>query len=141
MTSRQGFWSAGVGFGVILDPDVPALQTSLDYFVTDDVAVGPLVQFGLGEDAYVLGISGQVKYSAPLAGNQKVRPYGHVGVGFAQLYYKDDDDHDSITTYLFPVGGGFEFELRPNFNLDIGGTFNVSEDIYLGIFAGVRFVF
>ncbi len=138
MSSRSGYWNLGIGVGVMLDPDVFALQAGVDYFITDELAVGPLVQYGgMGKDDSIFGVSGQVKYSAALLSNERVRPYGHVGVGFAQLY----EDGRSTTTYLFPIGGGFEFEIRDRLSMDVGGTFNVSDNIYMGLFAGVRYLF
>ncbi len=140
LSNRQGYVSLGIAGGAFLDPDMGAIQGSVDYFITKDIAVGPLFQFGIGPEENILGVSGQVKYSAPLMGNDKVRPYGQVGVGFAQIFDADGED-DTVTTYLLPVGGGFEFEIMPQLNLDFGITFNISDNIYMGGFAGVRYLF
>lgn len=136
ISTRSGYVSLGVAGGFMIDPDMGAGMVSLDYYVTDEVSIGPYAQLGgSGSNSY-WGVSGQVKFSAALSGNSSVRPYGTLGIGFVQIDFEDRDDDDM--TYLFPVGGGFEFELSDILSLDAGALFNITEDTFGGLVLGVR---
>jgi len=137
IASRSGYFSLGFGAGLMIDPDMGAGMVSLDYYVTDEISVGPYFQVGGGPDDSYWGVSGQVKFSAALSSNSSVRPYGRLGIGFVELDFDDRKD-DPEMTYLFPVGGGLEFELTDLLSLDVGGVFNITEDSFAGLLAGIR---
>lgn len=137
LASRSGYFSIGLTGGMMVDPDMAAGMVSLDYYVTDDVSVGPYFHIGgSGRNKY-WGVSGQVKFSASLAGNSSVRPFGHLGIGFVELDF-EEREHDPEMTYLFPVGGGMEFELNDMVSLEFEGMFNITEDTFAGLMVGAR---
>ncbi len=137
LTSRGGYVSIGIAGGMLIDPDMAGGAFSLDYYVTDEISVGPYFVGGGYEDNSFWGVSGQVKFSAPLAGNASVRPYGQLGIGFVELDFEDRED-DPEMTYFFPLAGGFEFELTDILSLDVGGQFHVTEDTFAGAMVGLR---
>lgn len=139
--SRSGHLSLGGTAGLTLDPDLFAGQFMVDYFITNEISVGPMFQGGTGPIGHWWGVSGQVKYSAQLANTDLVRPYGQVGIGFVNFYIPQVNHHDPKTSFLIPVGGGFEFELSDDISLDTNIMLEASEKLFVGFFAGVRYLF
>ncbi len=139
MSSRKGYFGIGLAGGAMMDPDMSAGMVSLDYYITDEISVGPYFYGGSGEDDSFYGVSGQVKFSAPLAGNPQVRPFAFAGIGFVELDFKGRED-DPETTYLFPVGGGMEFEINDVLTLEGTGVYHLTEDVFTGIMLGVRII-
>jgi len=139
--NRQGRWTLGAGGGVTVDPTMGAIQAQVNYYVTDEVSFGPMAQYEFSGDDWAAGFSGQAKYSAILANNKVVRPYGQVGVGFLRYRVDRWDEDDTKTTYLFPVGGGFEFKLSDQLSLDANGIVNISNHPFGGIFVGVQYIY
>jgi outer membrane protein with beta-barrel domain len=135
LDKRAGYVSIGLQGGGMVSPDMAGAMINLDYFITDEISVGPYFQIGGGEDDTYWSMSGQIKYSAALVGNNNVRPYGHLGIGFIEPDFEDGDDE---LTYLFPIGGGIEFGINDMLSIDMGGIFNVSEDSFAGLLVGVR---
>jgi len=134
--SRAGYLSVGLGGAYMWDPDMPAALVSIDYYVTDEISVGPHFQVGGAGSNNYWGVAGQVKYTPALANNQKVRPYVMMGIGFADLRFEEIEE-DGIT-YLFPIGGGMEFEVADILSIDFGGIFNITEDSFTGLTVGCR---
>ena len=132
---RAGYVSIGIQGGGMVSPDMVGAMVNLDYFITDEISVGPYFQTGGSDDDSYWGLSGQVKYSAALVSNNNVRPYGHIGIGFIEPDFKNGADE---FTYLFPIGGGIEFGINDMLSLDMGAIFNVSEDSFAGLAFGVR---
>ena len=139
--TRQGSWVVCGSAGMTVDPELAALQAAVNYYVNDEVAVGPLAQYAFDSHNFIFGFSGMVKFSGILADTSVVRPYGQVGVGFAEFKVHDVFDGDRKTTYLFPVGGGFEFKLADKLALDANALVNLSEKVYVGVFIGVDYIF
>jgi hypothetical protein len=139
--TRQGSWEVGGSAGLTADPGLAALQGLVNYYITDEIAVGPLAQYEFGNYNFIFGFSGMVKFSGILADSTVVRPYGEVGVGFAEFKVHDVFNGDLKTTYLFPVGGGMEFKLADKLSLDANALLNISQKVYVGIFIGVNYIF
>ncbi len=139
--NRTGGWMLGGGIGINEDPSLVALRLNVDYYITDEISVGPLAQYGFRDDDYIFGLSGVVKYSAILAQNKVVRPYGELGIGYIEFDCQDLFDGKRKTTYLFPVGGGFEFKLTDHLALDVNILFNLSKEIFLSLIVGVNYIF
>ncbi|MFO8058979.1 MAG: hypothetical protein R6V10_16965 [bacterium] len=139
MASRSGYFGVGLSGGYMMDPDMTSGMVSLDYYVTDEISVGPYFYGGGGEDDSFWGVAGQVKFSAPLASTPQVRPFAFAGIGFAELDFEHRKD-DPERTYLFPVGGGMEFEINDVLTLEGTGVYHLTEDVFTGIMVGVRII-
>jgi len=139
--TRQGSWAVGGNLGYAQEPGLFAMQALVDYYVTDEVGIGPLAQFGINGRDNFFGISGQVRYSALLARNNVVRPYGTLGIGYAEFRVDDLFKGEQKAAFLLPVGGGFEFKLTDDLALDANVLFNISERVLIGLFAGVDYIF
>ncbi len=142
LANRSGYLSVGMGGGFMMDPDMGAGIFGLDYYVTDDISIGPYFQIGSGSHNDYWAVSGQVKFSPALAGNQRIRPYWTAGIGFANLDFADrrDTEEEDDITYLFPIGGGIEFELTDVLSADMGAVWNLTEDSFSGLTLGMRFL-
>jgi len=105
-----------IGFQVeTLDGTAFALGFNGDYFLDRNFSVGPLIQLALTDDLTQFGFTLQGKYHINLAGNPNLRPHlqGGLGFVFADLDLPPLRD-DSDTSFLVPVGGGFEYRITPN---------------------------
>jgi len=140
-SSRSGHFAAGGSLGYTIGQEMLAGQAGGEYYVTNEVGVGPLFQGGTGSAGGFWSLSGMVKYSAALRNTDRVRPYGEVGIGFANLYLDDINGGKQKTSFIFPVGGGGEFEVTDQVILDANILFDVSEDVFVGLYFGGRFLF
>ena len=138
---RQGRWQVGANVGITDDPTLVGLTALVNYYVTDSIAVGPLFQYGFRDQDSVFGVSGQVRYSVVLPGNNIIRPYGQLGIGFIEFDVHDLFKGKSTTTFLVPVGGGAEFKLADKLTLDANILFNISREVFIGLFVGVTYTF
>jgi len=135
LSGRSGYFNLGGAGGFTVSPDMTLGLISLDYYVTDDIAVGPYFHIGGDGRNHFWGVTGQVKFCAALQDNPDIRPYATIGIGFGHIKFKDGKDAD---TYLFPVGGGFEFALTDIVSLDTGTLFEITQDTFAGLVVGVR---
>lgn len=138
---RQGRWQVGGDIGITDDPTLFGLTALVNYYITDNISVGPLIQAGFNDEDYFFGVSGQVRYSLVLPGTEIVRPYGQVGIGFIEFDVHNLFSGKSTNTFLFPVGGGAEFKLAEKVSLDANILFNLSREIFIGLFVGVNYTF
>ncbi|MBI2870675.1 MAG: hypothetical protein HYY14_03065 [Candidatus Omnitrophica bacterium] len=140
-------WSFGFGPGFLAStPDDTAftLNASLDRFVSDRVSFGPMAQLGFSDDMALFGLSGQGKYWMDLPETEGVgRVYLHAGAGFVHSDFRDSD-----TSWLIPVGFGYDHAISPNTSLDTRLTVNFTDlkngrgadaDVMPGVSVGLRF--
>jgi outer membrane protein with beta-barrel domain len=158
--SRPGQWSGGASVGFLANtPDGPefGLTGHADYFLTQQLSVGPLVQYaGAGNDV-VVGLSVQAKYwwSTLASGNLKLVIQG--GIGFVRAAINDSDSgvSDTYTSFVIPVGVGLDYavtarlavtaDILVNFT-SLGERVRAGErevdlhtNVMPGLFLGVRF--
>jgi len=138
---RTGRWVVGGGLGFTEDPGMVRSQLWVNYYITDEISVGPLFEYDFQDNDYILGLAGMVKYSAVLKENRVVRPYGQLGIGFIEFNHDELFDGERKTYYLFPVGGGFEFKLAEQVSLDASILFDISRETFLGLALGVNYIF
>jgi len=134
---------ADVGFNV--DPDSFALAFPIEYHVTENVAIGPLVQLGLDDKFTLFGVTFNAKYKATLLESERLKPYGQVGLGFLLVDVdskgKSGKGGGSSTEVLLPIGGGFEYWAWDD--VALGGNFlvNITDDTYFSLLFGARYLF
>ena len=144
---RYGRWSAGAGSGILFDtPDGTAfgVDAHADYFVSENVSLGPLLQLGFTDDMTQVGISGQGKYWADLPGtNGRDRLSLQSGIGFIHA-----DVFRSDTSWLVPLGIGYGHTLDSGVELEVASFVNFTDlhtgfgtgaDVMPGFRFGVRF--
>jgi hypothetical protein len=110
----------GPTFGSI-DGTAANIGISGDYHTSSNLSFGPLLQMTFTDDLTQVGFSGQLKYTLDALAGSAFHPNVQVGLGFVHA------DHDnwlgpgsggkSDTSYLIPVGMGFEYRIRPGFYL------------------------
>ncbi len=123
---REGDKNFLLGGGVNGDPGGALLGGQLDVYLTDDWAVGPLLQVGFSDDDFVIAPSFNVKrvFGMLTVGDSRWRPFVQAGVGLAF----DDDD----LGFLLNGGGGVEVFLSNDLNLASTFMVNVMPDEDLG---------
>ena len=128
---RTGRFILGAGLGLQANtPDGTAfaLGFSGDYYLTQGLSIGPLLQFGFTGDLFQFGFTGQAKYTFDLKEIPALKPHVEAGVGFI---YADLDrgrwrsEHD--TSFLFPLGIGAEYRLTRSMSLDNTFLFNFTD--------------
>jgi len=97
------------------DDTIFGLGFNADYYLDENLSLGPLLQFGFGDDAFQVGASGQARYVFHNPRLQKVKPHLQGGLGFLYVDVDapglgDDDDMG----FWVPFGGGFDVELDRN---------------------------
>jgi hypothetical protein len=136
---RTGHVAFGVGFGPMLSTEsgsIMGLEFSGDYFLTNELSVGPLLQVGFDNDFSQVGLSAQVKYTFDLAANPKVHPHLEGGLGFIHA-----SDGRNETDFLMPLGGGIDVEVAKRLFLNSTLLLNVTglhDDLYVSWFFGFR---
>ena len=139
-----GAWTGGaaVGFlGNTPDGTAFAMNLNVERFFNRSFSVGPLLQFGVTGDMTQIAASGQVKYWMDLSKGLKLTAQG--GLGFVHTDFRGSD-----TSFLIPIGVGFDYALNRNvsatatflLNLtDIGTGVGNHPHVMPGLTFGVRF--
>lgn len=153
-------WSVGVGVGFLANsPDgpEPALAGHAEYFVTERLAVGPLVQYaGAGNDV-IVGLSIQVRYWWSILASGRAKLVVQGGVGFVHALIEDADSgaEETDTSFVVPVGIGIDYAVTDRITLtadlilnvtSLGGDVPVGDhevdlhtNIMPGFYVGARF--
>jgi len=136
---RTGHGDFGIGFGPLLSTEsgsIMGMEFYADYFLTNELSVGPLLQIGFDSGYDQEGGSVQLKYTFDLTENGKVHPNLQGGLGIIHA-----SDGDNQTDFLLPLGGGIDVEvakrlfLNTTFLLNITGLNN---ETYVSWFFGFR---
>jgi len=136
---RAGHLAFGLGFGPMAgtqDGTVLGLAFHGDYFVSDEVAIGPLLQLGFENDFTLVGLSGQLKYTFNVPNQPALHPHVQAGLGFVHVDNNNDD-----TDFLVPIGGGIDVEVARNLFLNSTLLINVTgldDDIFLNWLFGFK---
>ena len=129
--SRAGRFVFGAGLGLqanTVDDTAFAIGLSGDYFFTNNLSIGPLMQFGLTSDLFQFGLSAQAKYTFDLPQVPELKPHleGGIGLLYASLDRPGRGSKDD-TSFLFPLGVGLEYRLNPRLSLDTTAFFNLTD--------------
>lgn len=149
---RKGKFTVGAALGLqgdTADGTAFAIGVSGDYFLTDNISVGPLLQIGLTGDLTQIGVSAQAKYTLDLPDIPDLTPHFQGGIGFIHADvdrgpFFDADD----TSFLIPVGFGADYRLTRDISLESTLLFNftdldggVNDSFFITWFVGARFHF
>jgi hypothetical protein len=115
----------GPSFGTI-DGTAAAIAVSGDYYTSNNLSFGPLLQLGFTGDLTQIALSGQLKYTFDVPPGSPFRPNVQVGLGFINA------DHDlgaccgskNDTSYIIPVGLGFEYRVQAGFYISTTALVN-----------------
>jgi hypothetical protein len=129
--SRAGRFVFGAGLGLqaaTVDDTAYAIGLSGDYFFTNQLSLGPLMQFGFTSDLFQFGLSAQAKYHFDLPQVPQLKPHLEGGIGFlyANLDRPGSGSKDD-TSFLIPLGVGLEYRLSPRLSLDTTAFFNFTD--------------
>jgi hypothetical protein len=125
---REGTSAITVSGGLTVSPETTLAAFELDHFVTDRVAVGPLLQVGLSSDEFVFAPSMDVKlFGEPLGGELRgLSPFVQGGIGFA---YIDDNGRGTNgredVGLLLAFGFGADFFVTDRLSLGTSLLFDV----------------
>lgn len=158
---RLGRWSGGTGIGFLGGtPDGVefALNGHLDYFIGEDVSIGPLAQYAGAGDDFLFGLTVQGKYwwAIPNMDNQtKLVLQG--GIGFARAGVREPEIGfaDTYASFLIPLGAGIDHAVNEQVSLTADFMLNITAlgqnvrvagqevdfhtNVMPGLYFGVRF--
>jgi hypothetical protein len=127
--SRAGRFVGGAYLGLqagTLDGEAFALGGNLDYYFTNELSVGPLLQMGLTGDLFQLGLSGQVKYTMDVRQLPALKPHVEAGIGFVYASFENGRDEDDVS-FLLPLGFGLEYRVTRTLSLDTTVLLNFTD--------------
>lgn len=146
---RDGRLSLGAEIGFLFgtaDSTAFGLALNGDYFLNQNLSVGPLVQFGLTDDLFQFGPSVQLKHTYDIDQRLTANLQGGIGFIYAELERRGRDRDD--TSFLVPLGGGLEYRIGNDISLGTTVLFNFmdldrvrSENFYLSVLGGLKFRF
>lgn len=124
---REGTSAITVSGGFTLGPDTTLAAFELDHFVTDRIAVGPLLQVGLSSDDFIFAPSLDVKLYADVVGVdfRGVAPFVQGGVGFAYIDKNGRGSGREDVGFLFNFGAGADLFVTDRLSLGTSVLFNV----------------
>jgi hypothetical protein len=120
---RQLFFGMGFTDG----PDTFLLGGEADFYLSDRLAVGPMLQLGLDDNTSIVAPSCHIKYLFPLdrPGSPEFVPFVQGGAGFAYLQKDNRPGDDDGFGFLLQVGGGVELRLNEHITLASTALFNL----------------
>ena len=145
--SQAGAWTGGGALGLLAKtPNNTAFALNLDfnYRLNHELSVGPLLQLGFTGDLTLTGLSGQAKCWLNVPGTgDRGKLVLQAGLGFVHADFRQSD-----TSWLLPIGVGFEYALARRFavtatfllnftDLDTGG--GTGTNVMPGLTFGARF--
>jgi len=156
-----GRWSGGTGIGFLAGtPDGVefALNGHLDYFIAEDISIGPLVQYAGAGDDFLFGLTVQGKYWWAIPGmNNQTKLVLQGGIGFARAGVREPEIGygDTFSSFLIPLGIGVDHAVTEQVSLTadfmvnitaLGREFRVAgqeadfhKNVMPGLYFGVRF--
>jgi opacity protein-like surface antigen len=127
---RTGWYSFGAAMGLqtgTADSTAFALGLYGDYYINRRFSIGPLLQMGLTEDLFHVGLTGQAKYTFEVAGLPELKPHVQGGIGFIHADLdRRGSGAEKDTSFLMPIGIGVEYKITDSIWLDNTFLFNFS---------------
>jgi hypothetical protein len=120
-----GDWSIQGGGGFTSDPDGALLATNVEYAITRDFGVGPVLQLSFDDDNTIVAPTLNLRYRVDLSdvGNEFVRriePSATFGLGFAYIEKDHSAGDDDDAAFLISGGVGAEYWVTDQ--LAVGNT-------------------
>ena len=117
----------GPALGTI-DDTAFGLSISGDYYTSRNLSVGPLLQLAFTGDLTQVAVSGQLKYTFDVLEGNPFRPNVQAGLGFVTANHDNwlgsGTGSRSDTSYIVPVGLGFEYKVKAGFYLSATALLN-----------------
>ncbi len=124
---RKGHAAVKGGLGFTLSPTDFLLIFEADYFLSDHIAVGPLLQFGVDDDPFIFAPTVNFQAMFDIPDLEIVKPFVQGGLGVAYMDerlprhrgWRDD------VGFLFNFGGGVEVFVTEHLSLGNNILFNI----------------
>ncbi len=125
--SLEGTSALEVGGGFTLGPDTLLSTFEIDHFLTDSIAIGPLMQLGVSDDDFLFAPSLQIKAISqfPDAELERLQPFVGGGVGFAYIDKDGRNGGDDDVGFLFNFGFGVDYFVTDRLSIGSHALFNV----------------
>jgi opacity protein-like surface antigen len=127
---RAGRFIFGAGLGLQAStPDGTAFAFGFggDYYLTQGLSIGPLLQFGFTGDLFQFGLTGQAKYTFDLKEIPALKPHIEAGIGFIYADLDRRGRSEDDVSFLIPIGLGAEYRLTNSISLDTTFLFNFTD--------------
>jgi hypothetical protein len=148
---RTRRFEVGADIGVVggtIDGTGFAVGINGDYPIAPHISVGPLIQLGVTDHLFQIGVSGQVKLTLDLPDVPELKPQFQAGIGFVHADISVGPNSADDTSWLIPIGMGLEYRAMKNLyvattllfdwtHLNVAGR---SDDLDVAWFVGLRFL-
>ncbi len=129
--ARKGRTEVGAHIGLsaaTLADTAFALGAHADHFLTEQMSVGPLVQFAVDDPYFQLGLSLQVKGTLPIPEIPKLAPSAEIGIGFLYAWIDPPgrNPRDDVS-FLIPLGLGVQYEVAERVSVGTNVYFNFTD--------------
>ncbi len=145
----EGPWEVGADIGFLadtVDDEVFTMSFQGDYYLAQNISVGPQLLFTPGGDLTQITFAGIGRYHIPL-GAVSIVPFG--GIGFVYADYDPGRRDDDAWSYSFPLGTTATFSISRSVSLastflmtfqdiDLNNRSN-NDNFNVGLFFGFRF--
>jgi hypothetical protein len=123
---RLGAFSAHGGVGFTASPETFLFAMGADYFITSELSIGPLLQFGFEDDWSIFAPSLNVRWTFDLDLADpwnRLKPFAEGGIGGCYMHHKRTGD-DEEWGFLINFGGGLEYYVTDTLALGTEMLFN-----------------
>ena len=123
---RASTFTTRAGLGFTLDPSTVHLAAGAEYFFTENLAVGPLLQFGVGDDWLIVAptINGRWVFDFEQTGIHRIKPYVQVGAGIAYIEKEKVTGDEDDVGVLINAGFGVDYYVTDPFAIGSSLLFN-----------------
>ena len=148
-TMRKFELGTDIGFsGGTIDGTALAVGISGDYQVAPHVSIGPLIQLGVTDDLFQIGVTAQAKFTLDFPDVPELKPQLQAGLGFIHADLDKGGSSGDDTSWLIPIGMGLEYRMAKNLYAGTTLLFNItdlniagkSDDLHVTWFVGLRFL-
>jgi len=123
---RLGAFSVHGGMGLTASPTTFQFALGAEYFVTSNLSVGPLMQFGFEEHWSIIAPSINVRWTFDLdieSPWNRLTPFAEMGMGACYIHHDRPGDNEEWG-FLINFGGGIDYYLTDDLSIGTEMLFN-----------------
>lgn len=122
---REGSSTIRLSGGFTDGPDTALTGFEVSHFLTDTIALAPVLQLGVADDHFLFAPSLDAKIVIDVDSEPRLLPFAQAGLGFA---YVDEDESGTGDAddagFLVHAGGGVDFFVTERLSLGTAVYFN-----------------
>jgi hypothetical protein len=122
---REGSSSIQLSGGFTSGPETALSAFQVSHFLTDTIALAPVLQLGVADDHFLFAPSLDAKIAIDVDAAPRLLPFVQGGLGFAYIdEQRSDGRDDDDVGFLIHAGGGAEWFVTDRLSLGTAVFFN-----------------